>query len=264
MADQPTSCATMLSSIAAILSAIAWPGVVAWFLINNRIRIADLLKVFGDKLSSAKKLRLGQFELEEDLQEAISEAGARVDEADTSKTVPKNQRQAAENLKKKVIDSSIPKFEVLEAVGEQIYDLADQYEDVRAHMRSGAQRTRKMNEIAAGMRTLALAGLPLRTKLTRSEKVGHRLAAICMLQVEPRPRYFRWLIERLENENQAFVLFQAALALLELVKKRLYINVDETRSAISDAIAVISAFKDGPPDQNTLDALNEALELVRQ
>lgn len=262
MTDQPTSWAALFSSIAAILSAIAWPGVVAWFLFVNRIRIAFLLKVLGRKLSSARKLKVGQFELEEELEEAVSEAGANVDEADTSKTVPKDQLQAAVTLKEKVVDFSVPKSEVLEAVRGQVFDLAEQYESVRADMPSGPLRTRRMNEIAAGMRTLALAGLPLRTKLTKSEKPGMRLAAICMLQVEPRPRYFRWLIDRLKTESQAFILFQAALAILELVRKKSYVNADETRSAINDAIRVISAFQGGPPDQNTLDALNEALELI--
>lgn len=40
-------------------------------------------------------------------------------------------------------------------------------------------------------------------------------------------------------------------------------NVDETRSAIIDAIGVISAYRGGPPDQNTLDVLKEALEQVK-
>jgi hypothetical protein len=263
MTDQPTSWAALLSSIAAILSAIAWPGVVAWFLFVNRIRIAFLLKVLSRKLSSAKKLKLGQFELEEELEEAVSEAGAKANEADIPNTVPINQLRAAQNLKQRVIGSSVPKSEVLEAVRGQIFDLANEYESVRTEMQSGPSRTRKMNEIAAGMRTLALTGLPLRTELTRSQIAGQRLAAICMLQIEPRPRYFRWLIDRLKTESQAFILFQAALAILELVKKRLYVNVDETRSAIKDAIGVISAFKGGPPDQNTLDALNEALDLAK-
>ena len=263
MTDQPASWAALFSSIAAVLSAIAWPGVVSWFLFVNRIRIAFLLKVLGRKLSSAKKLKVGQFELEEELEEAVSEAGAEVDEADIPNEVPKNQLRAAQSLKRRVTGSSVPKSEVLEAVWGQIFDLANEYESTRAQMQSGPQRTRRMNEIAAGMRTLALAGLPLRTKLTRSEIAGERLAAICMLQVEPRPRYFRWLIERLKTENQAFILFQAALAVLELVKKRFYVNVDETRSAIDDALRVISAYQSGPPDQNTLDVLREALEQVK-
>jgi hypothetical protein len=262
MTDQPTSWAALFSSIAAVLSAVAWPAVAAWFLFANRIRIAFLLKVLGRKLSSAKKLKVGQFELEEELEEAVSEAGSEVEEGATPNAVPRNQLRAAENLKKKVIGSSIPKTEVLEAVRDQIFDLANQYESARAHMQSGPARTRRMNEIAAGMRTLALAGLPLRTKLTQSPIAGRRLAAICMLQVEPRPRYFRWLIDRLKTESQAFILFQAALAVLESVKKNFYVNADEARSLINDAIGVISAFQGGPPDQNTLDALREALALI--
>jgi hypothetical protein len=262
MMDQSTTWAALFSSVAAILSAIAWLAVVAWFLFVNRIRIAFLLKVLGRKLSSAKKLKLGQFEIEEELEEAVSEAGAEVDETDKPNAVPKNQLQAAKDLKKKVVNSSVPKSEVLEAVREQIFDLANQYESIRAHMQSGLIRTQRMNEIAAGMRTLALAGLPLRTKLIQSEVAGRRLAAICMLQVEPRPRYVQWLIDRLKTESQAFILFQAAVAILEFVKRRFYVNVEETRSAIVDAIGVISAYPSGPPDQNTLDALREALGQV--
>jgi hypothetical protein len=262
MTDKLTSWAALFSSIAAILSAIAWPGVVTWFLCANRIRIAFLLKVLGRKLSSATKVKVGQFEFEEVLENAVSEAEARVDQADTSKAVPQNQLKAAVNLRDKVKDFSISKSEALEAVRGQILELAEQYESVRADMPSGPPRTRRMNEIAAGMRTLALAGLPLRTTLTRSAKTGERLAAICMLQVEPRQRYFRWLIDRLKTENQAFVLFNAAIAVLELVKKKFYVNVGETHSAISEAVGVISAYQGGPPDQNALDALREALALL--
>jgi hypothetical protein len=120
-----------------------------------------------------------------------------------------------------------------------------------------------MNEIAAGMRTLAFEALPLRTELTRSDSPGRRLAAICILQIEPRPRYFRWLIERLITENQAFLLFQLSVALLEHIRKGFYINPIEARSAIARAISAISAYPGGKPDENTLDMLNEALSLVR-
>jgi hypothetical protein len=68
MTEQPTSWAALFSSIAAILSAVAWPRVATWFLFVNRIRIAFLLKVLGRRLSSAKKLKLGQFEIEEELE----------------------------------------------------------------------------------------------------------------------------------------------------------------------------------------------------
>ena len=63
-------------------------------------------------------------------------------------------------------------------------------------------RTRRMKEIAAGMRTLALVGLPLRTQLTRSESVGRRLAAICIFRLSRVQDYFKWLIERVKTESQ--------------------------------------------------------------
>jgi hypothetical protein len=179
LTDQPVSFASVLSSIGAILHAVPWPAVAAWFLFSNRKEVSVLLKVFGGKLSSAKKLKFGQLELDEELEEAVSEAGAQARDTDTkSRTVPENQLHAALILREKVSDAEIPQSKVLEAVSRQILDLADQYDNVRKELGSGPLRTGKMNEIAAGMRTLALAGLPLRTQLTRSESVGRRLAAI--------------------------------------------------------------------------------------
>lgn len=232
---------------------------------TNRVRIAFLLKVLGRKLSSAKKFKFGQIEVEafeEEVEEAVTSAGANVSAEDLPRTVPEEQVRAAKNFKERARATQLPKSSVLEAVRRQIFDLANEYEIARAQMQSSYLRTRKMNEIAAGMRTLALTALPLRTELTRSDSIGKRLAAICILQVEPRPRYFRWLIERVKTEDQPFVFYQAALAILELVKKKLYINPEETRAAIQDALRVISGFPAGQPDQNTLDVLNEALTHV--
>ena len=103
--------------------------------------------------------------------------------------------------------------------------------------------------------------MKLRTELTRSSSVGRRLAAICILQVEPRPRYFRWLIERVKTEKQPFVFYQAAVAVLELVRKKFYVNADDTRKQIHSALDTIRSFE-GVPDQNTIDALEEALKLI--
>jgi len=255
--------APLLSSIAAILNAIAWPGVTAWFLFVHRAGISHLLKILGSKLSSAKKLKIGQLELEEELEEGVSDVREQITDADVPRVVPENQLKAAVDLKEKARSAQLPRITVLETVKRQIYDLASEYERVRDEMPSGHMRTRKMNEIAAGMRTLALAGLPLRTQLAKSDSVGRRLASICMLQVAPRARYFNWLIERIKCEDHPFVFYQAAVAILELVKKGLYTNSDEVRSAIDDAIHIITAFRSGQPDQNTLDVLNEALSLVR-
>ena len=265
MAETPTSPAALISSIAAILNAIAWPCVALWFMSTHRARIAFLLKVFGRKLSLARKLKVWQLELdefEEEVEEAVSQAEAGVSDDFPSKSVPKSQVEAAKSLGDKIRMADIPESRVRDTVRREIYGLAKEYEITRASGSSSTQRTRKMNAIAAGMRTLAIAGKGLRTELTKSDSVGRRLAAICMLQVEPRPRYFRWLIERVKTESQPFVFYQAAVAILEMVRKKLYINPDDARSEITAALNVISSFQGGPPDQNTIAALNEALQLL--
>ena len=265
MTEQPALWAALLSGIAAILNAIAWPGVTLWFLLSHRVTIAFLLKVFGRKLTSARKVKVGQFEIEEfeeDLKEAVNQASAQISDTDLSKSVPRNQVEAAEGLGARVRMAGIPDSKVRDTVRREIYDLARQYESIRATALPGPARTRKMNEIAAGMRTLAIAGLGLRTELTRSNSVGGRLAAICMLQVEPRARYFRWLIERVKTESHPFVFYQAAVAILELVRRRLYLNSEQARADITAALNVISSFQGGQPDQNTIDVLNEALRLL--
>ncbi len=266
MADQPTSWAALLSSVAAIFNSIAWPGVAVWFLYTNKLRIAFLLKVLGRKLYLAKKVKVGQLELnefEEEVKEAVIQAGVQISDSDLSKSIPESQLEAAESLEAKVRKAGIPSSKVLDTVRREIYDLALEYESIRASAPSGNVRTRKMNKVAAGMRTLAIAGLGLRTDLTKSASVGRRLAAICMLQVEPRPRFFKWLVERVMTESHPFVFYQAAVAILEMVRKRLYINPDDARAQITEALNVISNFQGGQPDQNTIDVLNESLLLLR-
>jgi hypothetical protein len=261
--DQPASLTSLLSSVAAILNAVVWPGVAVWFLFLHRAGISHLLKVFGDKLSSAKKVKFGQLELEDALAEGVSDAREQITDSNMPKSITNNQIQAAQSLKEKVNTTELPESQVLEAVKRQIFDLASEYESVRSQVPSGYSRTRKMNEIAAGMRTLALAGLPLRNQLSRSDSVGKRLAAICMIQVEPHPKFFRWLIERVKTESQPFIFYQAAVAVLELAKKGFYGTAEEARNEITDAIKTISSFSGGEPDQNTLSVLNEALSLVK-
>lgn len=215
--------------------------------------------------SLAGKVKVWQLELdefEEEVKDVVIQAGEEVSSDLSSKSIPTGQVEAAKSLEAKVRTAGIPVSRALDTVRREIYELAREYEITRASGPSNASRTRKMNEIAAGMRTLAIAGKALRTELTRSDSVGRRLAAVCMLQVEPRPRYFKWLIERVKTETQPFVFYQAAVAILEMVAKKLYINPDDARSEIKSALNVISGFKGGQPDQNTIDALNEALMLL--
>ncbi len=263
MIDQSSSTAALLSSIAAVITAVAWPAVAAWFLFTHRSGLAHLIEIFGTKVSSAKKLKFGQIELEEELEAGVRDARQGASSAELPKTVPQEQVQAAMDLKAKIRTSDVPRDAVLESVKHQLHDLASEYEETRHKMSSGVLRTRRMNEIAAGMRALALTALPLIPDLSKSQSSGQRLAAICILQVAPSQSWFDWLIDRVKNEKVPFLFYQAAVAILELVRQDAYSDPEAVRAAIKDAIQVVSSFTDGEPDRNTLDVLNEALFLVR-
>jgi len=262
MIDQPPSTAALLTSIAAVINAIAWPAVAAWFLFTHRSGVSNLLQVFGKKMSAAKKLKFGQIELEEELEAGIRDAREGAASGEPQKEVPKEQIQAAVDLKARILNADVPRSAVLETVRRQMDALAQEYEQTRRKMPSGPSRTRRMNEIAAGMRALALTALPLRAEFSQSESIGQRLAAICMFQVSPSAADFEWLVERVKREPQPFIFYQAAIAILELVREGSYTDPEAIRSGIKGAIDAIASYKDGP-DLNTLDVLNEALFLVR-
>jgi hypothetical protein len=221
-------------------------------------------------MSSAREFKAGPIEFktgDEIVMEAVNRARSQITDLqptkDDSVKQIKDALKDAVNLDEHLEASQVSEEGIRYSVRRRIFGLADEYDRIRSSMPSGRERTRKMNEIAAGMRTLAFESLSIRTELTRSESVGKRLAAICILQMEPRPRYFRWLVQRLTTETQAFLLYQSSIAILEHIKKGFYVNPDEARSSIRNAISQISAFPGGKPDQNTLDVLNEALSLVR-
>lgn len=91
--------------------------------------------------------------------------------------------------------------------------LAAEYEKVRRDLPFGPERTRKMSELASGMKRLALVTVPFLPQLSRSSSPGERLAAVIILQMTFDPGYIEWLANRLVEEP-AFTGYQAASALL--------------------------------------------------
>jgi hypothetical protein len=112
------------------------------------------------------------------------------------------------------------------------------------------------------MRALSIAARPLLVTLMSGEKSGERLAAICILQVRPELGYFDWLVERVMEEDQPFILFHASLAILALIKSHPYVKPEIASQSIRAALERVVGFKGGKPDQNTIDVLTDALSLV--
>jgi len=254
-----------LSGIAAILQAIAWPIVAVLFFSIYRSKIGPFLDILTTKLAAATKVKAGQleFEIVQEIKEVVEKTGGSAGGGIENGEIPKSQREAAKEIDRKLREAPLAEQNVFKAVEYQIQYQVKEYERIRIEMQAGPQRTRKMNEIAGKIRSLSLAGRPLLRSLTQSESAGERLAAFCFLQVVPEFGYFSWLINRIMVEPQAFLLFQAAVAVLELVRARMYPDATKIREQIELAMRHVSDFKDGKPDQNTIDVLNEALGLLR-
>lgn len=110
--------------------------------------------------------------------------------------------------------------------------LASEYEKVRRELPFGDARTRKMTEIANGMKKLALVAAPFLPQLTQSSSPGERLAAVVILQMKFDPNYIEWLANRL-FEEPAFPGYLAASALLA----RMPIVGEPERQRIKTAVA---------------------------
>ena len=260
--DTPVS---ILSGIAAILNAVAWPLVLVAVIIAFRSKIATLFDVLTKKLATASKVKAWQLEIEsaeQDIKDVVDKAASGASVQQLGAKIPENQLQAAQEVDKRLRDAPISQSSALGVVQKQIRAQCDQYEQLRNEMPGGSLRTRRMNEIAAKMRSLSLAARPLLDSFVSSQSVGERLAAICILQVAPDYNYFPWLIERIKTERQPFIFFQAAVAVLELVKGGSYRGNSSVKREIESALQHVSSFAGGTPDKNTIDVLNLALSKV--
>ena len=257
-----TNWAALLTAIAALLKAIAWPIVIVVVLVCYRSRISSLIVVFAKKLGTATKFKAGQFELEVTEQQVkqVLDETVKTARDDIQQKIPEEQLRAAEEVERLLQESQLSA--ALVVVSRQMESLISEYEDIRRRMPQEPMRIGRMNEVAAKMRALGLAARPLFRSFQSGQLAGERLAAICILQVAPDFGYFHWLIQRIKTEEQPFIFFQAAVAVLEVVKAHMYADKNAVTSAIEDARQHIANFQGGIPDQSTIDLLDMALMQV--
>jgi hypothetical protein len=262
MTSESSSTTTALTGIAAILQAIAWPALIAVMAWIYRARVNEVMDILREKLKQANKGKIGPVEFEsamKEISQVVDQTGREAGSHESGKEIPKTQVQAAQLVQVKLHEAPIAFSQKLDVVHSQVYELVDEYERIRRTMKPGPQRTHSMNEISAKLRALSIVAYPLLPSLMQGEMPGERLAAICILQVKPDLSIFDWLIERVMKEKQAFLLFHASLAVLELVKSHPYLSSERAARSIRSAIDHVKSFQDGTPDQNTIDVLNEAL-----
>jgi hypothetical protein len=257
----------LLMGIAAILSAIAWPILVAVVLYWFRRPIENLVATAVGIAASSSKVKIWQIEFDRDVQQQLEataqEALSRqpsVSEHQIGSPIPAAEVQAAARVRS-LIDEAPPgsiRREIQESIRQRMLGFAKEYESTRAAMHAGPDRTRAMNAIAAKMRTLALAADPFLDELAHDpDSSGRRLAAICILQLVPGIEWVPWLADRMAVE-QPFVFFHASVALLSAVRKYGSQQKEPLRAAITRALAQVKSFGENC-DINTVRSLTLAL-----
>jgi hypothetical protein len=268
-AEEAKNNASLISGVAAIVSAIAWPMLILAILIWFRKPISGLAQAAVEIAQSASKVKIWQIEFDRDVQQELetsaSEAlktplDARITSDGADAAVRASELKAASRVNSLITEA--PTYAVrgnlLDSIREKMNALAQEYDATRASMSPGPERTRVLDVIAAKMRTLGLAALPFLDEFSKDlSSPGRRLAAICILQMAPDLRYVSWLCERVSVE-QPFVFFHASIALLNAVRRYGSTNGDALRQPIESALQKLKSFQ-GIPDASTVDTLTNAL-----
>ena len=257
----------MLAGIAAILSATAWPLLLAVVLYWFRRPIGELAATAVGIAASSSKVKIWQVEFDRDVQQQLDstshEALSRlpgVSQLQIESPIPPAEVQAAAHVRT-LIDEAPPgsvRSQIQESIRQRMLGFAKEYESTRAAMHAGPDRTRAMNAVAAKMRTLALAADPFLDEFAGDQdSPGRRLAAIYTLQLVPEANWVPWLADRMSAE-QPFVFFHASVALLSAVRKFGGQQRDSLKAAITRALDQVSGFGDHC-DKNTVRSLTLAL-----
>ena len=122
----------------------------------------------------------------------------------------------------------------LDTVWRTLDEESAEYDRIRRTMLGGDPRTRRMEVVASRLRGLADSIVPLLPALTEHDKPGHRLAAVCALQVRPSRDYLDWLGDRISLEKP-FVGYHAAIALLAAARALQDEDLTEVERSIRNA-----------------------------
>jgi len=264
--------AGILAGVAAICTAVVWPVLIALTLWWFREPAAELLRAAVTVAGGATKFKIWQIEFERDVQQQVAQsesaalnsppvtvAHAASASTQSAATIPTREVAAATRVRS-LLDAA-PNTTLRKsmegAIKARMLDFAQEYETVRASMHAGPDRTRAMNAVVAKMRTLALAAdLFLDELMAGNDSPGKRLAAICILQMQPQMRAVPWLVERMRIE-QPFVFFHASAALLNAVRRFRHAENAKLSEALNSALAQVRSFGENA-DANTIRCLTLA------
>jgi hypothetical protein len=138
--------------------------------------------------------------------------------------------------------------------------LASEYDQLRAQMPAGNDRTRLMTNIFSRRLSDAAIVSPLFSELQSSQSAGQRLGAIAILHMLPNPDHLDWLAERLDpRAERPFIGYQAAAGLLQSIRNLPNSDCSTLRAAIGKARALAERNQTDTDRLRVLDAADREL-----
>lgn len=117
----------------------------------------------------------------------------------------------------------------LRSIYQQLAQLADRYEELRANTESGLQRTVEMTALVSQTKDVtrrgALQALHCKAYL-QSADLGRRIVGLGMLEAITDPSYFDLVIDKIADSESAFEQFHALVSMEQMVP---YINPEKSQ-----------------------------------
>jgi hypothetical protein len=240
--------AKLLTSVAALVGAMAWPVTLFFIAYIFRVELRSALSKLPLLLERLRKASIPGLSLELDrVADAEAESGT-----NKSGNITPRQIEAAARITIQTREADP------QTVLSELDRVCLEYDSLRRTLPSGAERTQAMTRVVIKMRSLAPSLVEYMEAYKGSGSAGSRLAAIAMMQMVPQSADLDWLKKRFSTEHP-FIFYHASLALQNVAnicdspekKKNL-------REVTQQALATIKAFA-GPPDRSTVEVLETLL-----
>jgi hypothetical protein len=244
--------AKLLTSIAALLAAIAWPMAAFLIVYIFRTELRSTLNKVPALLERLKKASLPGIALELD---RVADAEAQSGAAKSGNITPR-QIEAATRIASQTQEVGS------QTLISELDRLCLEYDALRRTLPSGEERTRAMTRVIVKMRSLAPSLVDRLDTYKGSGSPGSRLAAIAMMQMVPLAADLNWLKDRFATEHP-FLLYHSARALQNVA------NVCDTpekkkhlREVVQQSLTTVKSFA-GIPDPGTVQVLEMLLSSLQ-
>lgn len=242
------SIAKLITAIATLLGAIAWPIAVIVLGLFFRRELRSAASKIPTLIDRMRKVKLAGIEAE------LDRVANTADNENTGKITETEIRAAAK--------IAVEAGEYNLNLANELDKLCLEYDTIRKTLPSGDSRTRAMSSVLVRMRALAPSLVESIELYKGSSSPGSRLAAIAMMQMNPNACDITWLAGRFEIE-QPFVFYHAALALQSLSNGALTNEEwDQLLGAAQRGLDKVRSFS-GVPDEQTIEILQSIIDGIR-